>query len=260
MPSAPFTLGQAIELGQFVAAAYKLLADGDPPTFAPPPGYALVTKLYADDITDDVPDYKVFGFIARSGADVVVAVRGTEGLWEWLHDFQFVLQRFPYADAGATEQGFTGLYSTLRTAPNTAAPRAITALADLCAAGGVQTVRITGHSLGGAVATMLAIDVAANNVFATPTVYTFASPMVGDKAFAGAYDQLIETSWRIVNLHDLVPRIPSVLAGYSHVDAEYPINSDDTTNHTLVCWHSLATYLHTLDPSAVPLDSGCTPA
>ena len=52
--------------------------------------------------------------------------------------------------------------------------------------------------------------------------------------------------------------LPPWLAGYSHVDAEYPINSDDQARHSIACWHALATYLHTLDPS-VPLDLGCQP-
>jgi hypothetical protein len=46
------------------------------------------------------------------------------------------------------------------------------------------------------------------------------------------------------------------LAGYVHVDAEFPINSDDTTKHSLPCWHSLETYLHTLDNNE-PLELAC---
>jgi hypothetical protein len=48
------------------------------------------------------------------------------------------------------------------------------------------------------------------------------------------------------------------LAGYVHVDAEYPINSDDGTKYNVPCWHSLRTYLNTLDAS-VTLDPGCVP-
>jgi predicted lipase len=106
---------------------------------------------------------------------------------------------------------------------------------------------------------MLAIDLAGNGVFAAPTVYTFASPRVGDKVFAGTYDNLVPNSWRVSNLNDIVPHLPPLLAGYVHVDAEYPINSDDKSRHTVRCWHALATYLNTLDPT-VPLDAGCVPS
>src|SRR5262249_19562759 len=162
-------------------------AQNDPVNFTPPAGYTLVSKVYADDITDGLPDFKVFGFIARSGSDAVVAIRGTEGVLEWIMDSLFVPVPFPYLPAGRTEQGFTGFYSTFRTGPDNTQPRVVDALRGLVADGTVKTLRITGHSLGSALATLLALDVAGNGVFSTPTVYVFASPRVGDKIFAGTY-------------------------------------------------------------------------
>jgi predicted lipase len=247
-----------VELGRFILAAYDLFAAGDPPAFALPAGYQLVSKIYADDLTDNLPAFKVFGFIGQSGTDVVVAIRGTRGALEWLMNVHFLPVPFPFLDAGRTEQGFTNFYSTLRTGPNAAQPRVIDALRSLVAAGTVHTLRITGHSLGAALATLLAIDVSGNGVFAGPTVYTFASPRVGNKVFAGSYDDLVPTSWRVTNLNDIVPHLPPLLAGYVHVDAEFPINSDVTSKHTVPCWHSLLTYLNTLD-ATVALEGGCVP-
>jgi predicted lipase len=258
MPSLPFSVAQAVELGKFILAAYDLFNANDPPAFTPPAGYQLVSKLYADDLTDNLPDFMVFGFIAQSGSDVVVAIRGTEGVFEWIMDSLFVPVRFPFVDAGQSEQGFTNFYSTLRTGPNIVEPRAIDALRPLTASGTVKTLRIAGHSLGGALATLLAIDVAGTDVFTSPTVYTFGSPRVGDKVFAGTYDGLVADSWRIENLNDIIPHLPPLLAGYVHVDAAYPINSDDKSKHTVPCWHALATYLNTLDASN-PLDADCVP-
>jgi hypothetical protein len=122
----------------------------------------------------------------------------------------------------------------------------------------VKTLRISGHSLGAALGTLLAIDVSGNDLFTSPTVYTFGSPRVGDKVFAGTYDDLVPTSWRVSNLNDLVPHLPPQLAGYTHVDAEVPINSDITSTHKVSCWHALRTYLNTLD-AGVALDAGCVP-
>jgi predicted lipase len=258
MPSATFSVAEAVELGKFILAAYDMFNAGDPPDFVPPGGYQLVSKIYADDLTDNLPDFKVFGFIAQSGSDVVVAIRGTEGVFELLMDSLFAPVPFPFADAGQTEQGFTNFYSTLRTGPNIAQPRVIDALRPLIATGTIKTLRIAGHSLGGALATLLAVDVSDNSVFTAPTVYTFGSPRVGDKVFAGTYDGLVPNSWRIENLNDIVPHLPPLLAGYVHVDAAFPINSDDMSKHTVPCWHALATYLHTLD-SSMPLDADCVP-
>ncbi|MGA2031993.1 MAG: lipase family protein [Thermoguttaceae bacterium] len=253
-----FSVPQALQLGQFVLAAYDLFAESDPSTFVPPAGYSLVSKVYADDVTDDTAAFKVFGFIAQRGADVVVAIRGTEGVLEWIRDFEFALVRLPFVNAGMVEQGFDRFYSSFRSGPNNDAQRVVDALAKLIAGGTVKTLRIAGHSLGSALATLLAIDLAANGGFTTPVVYTFASPRIGDKVFAGTYDRLIETSWRIANLNDIVTQLPPQLVGYTHVDAEFPINLDDRCKHNFKCWHSLETYLNTLDAS-VPLDPACVP-
>ncbi|MGH7174314.1 MAG: lipase family protein [Gemmataceae bacterium] len=259
MPSATFSIPEALQLGQFVLAAYDLYTANDPPGFVPPSGYSLVSKIYADDITDGVPDYKVFGFIARSGPDVIVAIRGTEGILEWITDSLFLLVPFPYISAGRTEKGFTDFYTSFHTGADSTSPRVLDALRALSADGTVKTLRISGHSLGSALATLLALDVAGNGVFASPTVYTFASPRVGDKVFAGTYDRLVSDSWRIANLNDIVTQLPPSLVGYVHVDAEVPINSDDRTKHSVSCWHALLTYLNTLD-SSVALDAACVPA
>ena len=258
MPSAPFSTTQAVELGKFVLSAYDLFSNPDPDAVPGlPAGYALVAKIYADDITTGVvSDFKVFGFIARSGGDVVVAIRGTEDVFEWIADVEFRLVDFPFVKAGRTEHGFTSFYSSLRTGPSNGQPRAIDVLAALVKGGGVTSLRITGHSLGAALATLLAIDVAANAGFANPVIYTFASPRVGDKVFAGTYDGLVETSWRVANVNDVVTQLPPQFVGYLHVDADFPINSDDHTKHTITCLHSLETYLNTLDPG-VPLDPKC---
>ncbi len=258
MPSESFSAQQAVQLGKLVLAAYDLFTDGDPAGFMPPAGYSLVSKVYADDVTDNTAEFKVFGFIAKNGPDVVVAIRGTQGVFEWIRDAEFRLVRFPYVNAGNVERGFGGFYSTFRTAPSNTAPRVVDALAKLIAEDAVETLQIAGHSLGSALATLLAIDVAVNGGFARPVVYTFASPRVGDKVFAGTYDGLVETSWRIANRNDIVTDFPSQYIGYAHVDAYYPINSDDRCKHSFRCWHSLETYLNTLD-SSVAVEAACVP-
>jgi len=259
MASEPFSVPKAVQLGELILAAYDLYAQGDPDSFVPPAGHNLVSKIYADDITDDTAESKVFGFIAKSDSDVAVAIRGTEGVFEWVLDFDFSLTPFPYSTAGNVENGFSDFYSSFRTGKTHLAPRVVEALAELIQRGTATTLSITGHSLGAALATLLAIDVAANGGFTTPVVYTFASPRVGDKVFAGTYDGLVETSWRIANQNDIVTNLPPQFVGYTHVDAYYPINSDDRCKHNVVCWHSLETYLNTLDATSVALDADCVP-
>jgi len=76
----------------------------------------------------------------------------------------------------------------------------------------------TGHSLGAALATLMAAASLENGI--TPAgVYLFGSPRVGDWRFCKALDQLLrDRIWRIVNNNDFVTRIPpSILFLYLHV-------------------------------------------
>ena len=84
-------------------------------------------------------------------------------------------------------------------------------------------VFVTGHSLGGALATLFACELGqsasgpgpARDV--TVTMYNFGSPRVGDGAFCDAYNALVPDSVRVVNRADLVPTLPALL-GYRHVE------------------------------------------
>ncbi len=86
-------------------------------------------------------------------------------------------------------------------------------------------VTVTGHSLGGAVATLCAVDVQYNfgGQLAELEVYTFGSPRVGNKGFQKSFHQRVPRSYRFVQGMDLVPAFPRVWQGYRHTDHEYRI-------------------------------------
>jgi len=119
---------------------------------------------------------------------------------------------------------------------------------------------ICGQSLGGALATLLAADLAANTPL-KPQVWTFASPKVGDANFAARYNSLNKISWRIYNQPDIVPNFPvDVLDSYQHVASGYAVNSLSSASWSLGCFHALDTYLHLLSGGKVPLDPSCKQA
>jgi hypothetical protein len=66
------------------------------------------------------------------------------------------------------------------------------------------------------------------------------------RAFAGAFNALGLTSWRIDNLPDFVP------LGYSHVDTLKQYDSLTTVRPSPSCWHAMATYLSLIDPKLKP--------
>lgn len=98
-------------------------------------------------------------------------------------------------------------------------------------------ILFTGHSLGGALATLCSYEFAhlefgdaAEGAAAWVerlVVYNFGSPRVGSGAFAAHFDSSLPDCWRVVNAADLVPRVPRLL-GYAHVGHAVPLKSDGT--------------------------------
>ncbi|KAJ8512451.1 hypothetical protein OPV22_002885 [Ensete ventricosum] len=81
-------------------------------------------------------------------------------------------------------------------------------------------VYVTGHSLGGALATLLALELSSSRMAKhgqiTVTMYNFGSPRVGNRKFAELYNEKVKDSWRIVNHRDIIPTVPRLM-GYCHV-------------------------------------------
>ena len=85
--------------------------------------YTVVTTIYANDLATDMNpgrgnDEVSIGLVCQADGtgDVAIAIRGTEGILEWVNDVKFLLVECPFlAGAGHTEDGFTAMYSSLRT-------------------------------------------------------------------------------------------------------------------------------------------------
>jgi Lipase (class 3) len=284
MPMQPtLDVMKAIEFGQLVNATYAT-APSDLKNAAGQAlsaggiDYVVVTTIYANDLATDMDpsradDEVSIGLICQvtQTGDVVIAIRGTEGILEWTHDAEFDLVPCPFlVGAGHTEDGFTAMYESLSTGTAPDSPTVVNGLAKLAFPHPVSSVTICGHSLGGALATLLALDVAANTVFSEPAVYSYASPRTGDSLFASTFDQVVSNSYRIANRLDIVPALPPPI-DYEHVLNPYELNPIRITplppkilvKSTLACEHSLATYLYLLSLQSggpvLPLERACKP-
>src|ERR1700693_2931671 len=121
--------------------------------------YKVVTTIYANDLATDMNPGRAnmivsFGFVLQApNNDVVIAVRVTEGILEWIQDARFLAVKCPFLPgAGHTEDGFTAVYSSLRVDVNPGSARVVKALATLPFQQPVGAMTICGHSLGGAIA------------------------------------------------------------------------------------------------------------
>jgi hypothetical protein len=173
-----------------------------------------------------------FGILARLPIPdfVVVSFRGTQTSTEWMYNVDVLSVPLPKELGGdkypqaRVHQGFLQLYMGLRSmiiaGMNAYEPKGII---------------ITGHSLGSSLATLAAFDLAVNG-YHVHSVYTWASPRVGDPYFVEAFEGVLKASsshfsmveraphYRIANSADIVSQIPpacltdpKVISKYMHV-------------------------------------------
>ena len=252
---------KAIRYGQLVNAAYDVFAGKAPVT----PGYDVLATIYANDLATEINLLRAKArlsigliFQAQGGGEAVVAIRGTEGIKEWVQDAEFGARLFTRVGAaGNTEDGFTGMFFSMTVGQGGGAPPLVKALPSLPWKQGVTSLTICGHSLGGALATLLALDVAANAAapFNHPTVYTYASPRTGDATFAARYGQLVGTTFRIVDNVDVVPELPAD-PPYRHVTPQIELDSLTLIPPRVrlqpnpLCWHIMSSYLYLMSLKA----------
>jgi triacylglycerol lipase len=141
-------------------------------------------------------------YLGRLGTAIILAFRGTQidDPWEFVQDLQTDLSIAPVA-----ADGYPGrVHGGFRRALEAIRPALQAALAQI----GDGPLWLTGHSLGGALATLAGRELRAAGVC------TFAAPRVGDQDFANTLEGLHLV--RYVMAADLVPRLPPRRLGFTH--------------------------------------------
>ncbi|MCD1260088.1 lipase family protein [Paenibacillus athensensis] len=238
--------------GQFVQVAYEMYAQNhqNPPTpdnF--PVGWQRVADLQMAPKLALLQEREFAGVLARSQADPLhwaVVFRGTESPMDWLADFEFKLETITEVpNGGRTEQGFTNLYRSVKLVFGDGATPDQPLLQHLDQLPAGSRLTVSGHSLGGAIATLHGFVAGSKQI--PVEVITFASPRVGDADFVAAFQRLVPHNTRVFNLPDLVPTVPPELAGYRHVETGVEISSlTFPVKHSIVCYHTLKTYLYVM--------------
>jgi Lipase (class 3) len=133
----------------------------------------------------------------------VLAIRGTAGLIEWLEDAEFGSR--PHPVAGRVEDGFYGLYGTLRLAGGTS-----DLAADIAAlVGPTGSLTVAGHSLGASLGAYAAFDMAApERLGGRCNAVLFAPPRPGDRAYGEAFAARLPAHRAYAYEPDIVPRVP----------------------------------------------------
>lgn len=167
--------------------------------FLVPKGYRIAGEFTAK--AYDSSELR-FGFVLTSDRASILAFRGSGSAVDWVSDFiaQQTAYR-PVKNIGLTHKGFTDIYMSARN-------QIFDILKQLPTD---KPLFVTGHSLGGALATLASIDIASNSAFTAPIVYTFGAPRVGDPKFVRNYNSIVGTHWRFQNEFDIVPHLPTLV-------------------------------------------------
>lgn len=140
-------------------------------------------------------------FVASNADTIIVAFRGTAGVADWIGNLKFINTSASY---GELHRGFyfafQAVKSNLEQLIRAASPSS-------------RKLVITGHSLGGALATVAAAEW--QGVFDVTSVHTFGQPRVGRPNFVANVQQHYGSKFfRMVNDDDIVTRVPP---WYGHV-------------------------------------------
>jgi predicted lipase len=78
-------------------------------------------------------------------------------------------------------------------------------------------VIVTGHSMGGAMASFCALDLAINLGSNSVQLMTFGQPRVGNAAFASYFAKYVPNTIRVTHGHDIVPHLPPYFSFLPHL-------------------------------------------
>lgn len=228
--STGFSKGLALFLADCCLQAYN--ANSFRKTLNVPVGYTFVGSITAAPFKT----LDIYGFIMESDQNIIISFRGSRTNPDWIANAAILQTLFPYTRIPLkVHSGFAAIYKACR-------QQIINVLNTLSSS---KQLYITGHSMGGALAVLCTLDAAVNTDYKNPVMYNFGSPRVGDPKFVQFYNDIIQSSIRIVNINDIVPLLPPAsvrpplsnrLLYYRHVKNLVPIavqTGSTTGNHIM---------------------------
>jgi triacylglycerol lipase len=160
--------------------------------------------------------------VAANDEMIVIAFRGTEPekLADWLVDAEIIQdpwqEFFGEPNLGLVHHGFTR---------NTLLVWGQLQQFVASARTGGQSLWITGHSLGGAMALIAGAAFALSERQTVNGIYTYGQPRTGNRAIVVKCNQLLRAvSFRVVNNRDIVPHVPPVFIPFLIIPPHGPIS------------------------------------
>lgn len=209
-PSAPTPLPAArATLPERLRAPWDSASDGRPPAvidlaraalaaYEPPFDWeATVPRLGFDGHVPLVAG-SASGVVMTLGDEAVVAFRGSDDFGDWFANLDLALD-----PTGEVHRGFAAAYASVQDQLRAALRHR-----------GVRQAWLTGHSLGGAMAVIAALDLRLGGGVGVRGVMTFGQPLLLSPAFAPQANRLLAGRFlRVIHGDDIVPRVVPGLRG-----------------------------------------------
>jgi hypothetical protein len=158
------------------------------------------------------------GFVATKNKTIYVTWRGSESKKDFQNDAS--IDKVPFINEG--EKVHIGFKSCWESVVDDTYNAIDTALENL--QGEATDIVVSGHSLGGAIATLYAHSIKTHYPHYNVKSTTIGSPRVGNKVFKENYDNSDIDTLRIVHKNDLVTHVPYIR--FHHVNYQVRLDTD----------------------------------
>jgi len=189
--------------GKYESVTYKGVLDGFIPTYS---------------IYDKAHDTRGYVGYHTGQKTIYVTFRGSSSIQNWIDNLDAILTNYPLCDGCDVHKGF---YK----AEQSCFGDVLSAVKSLQSDHPSFTVMVTGHSLGGALATLTAMDLK-NSGINNVKLWNYGSPRVGDTAFSNYVNSYIGDRHRVTHHKDMVPHLP-MHERFTHISGEWYQPADD---------------------------------
>lgn len=183
--------------------------------------------ILTDIISDDASDTQGFVGYLPSDKSIYVTYRGSSSIRNWITNIDAVkttYKSFPECNC----QVHKGFYD----AEQKVIASVLTAVKSLQSKYPGSSVKVTGHSLGAALAHLTSLDLIKNGISAS--LYNFGQPRTGDQGFAD-FSNTKGTIMRVTHNKDTVPHVPYTSMGFAHACQE---QFEDSSGKVKACTKS----------------------
>ncbi|GKT84567.1 lipase [Colletotrichum tofieldiae] len=135
------------------------------------------------------------GFVATDPVkkNIIIAIRGSSNVRNWITNILFAFDDCDFVDDCKIHTGFANAWDEVKNA-------LLTSVKSAKAANPSYTIIATGHSLGGAIATIAAANLRRDGY--PVDLYTYGSPRVGNDAFVNFVTVQAGAEYRITHIDD----------------------------------------------------------